>query len=82
MNKRGKTPSLVCGTAGKPRIVFAKGTRHCKRCETKLIRATKCIEIPIPGSLGRKTYCCDCFLDMITKSREDLDLLEHELKAQ
>jgi hypothetical protein len=82
MNKRGKIPSLICGVAGKPRIVVAKGVRHCKRCKTKLGAATKCVEIPIPGSMGRKTYCCDCFLDMITKSHEDLNLFEQQIKMQ
>ena len=82
MSKKGKTPSLVCGTAGKPRIVFAKGTRHCKRCEIKLGPATKCVEIPIPGSMGWKTFCCHCFMDMIKQSREDLDTFEEQIRLQ
>lgn len=79
MSKKGKVPSLVSGASGKPRIAVAKKTRHCKRCESELPPRRRCVEIPIPGSLGSKTYCCDCVLEMITKSREDLDILEQTL---
>lgn len=79
MTKKGKVPLLVSGVSGRPKIVVAKRTRHCKRCEAELPLATKCVEIPIPGSLGSKTYCCDCLMEMIVKSREDLDVLEQAI---
>lgn len=80
MTKKGKAPTLISGIKGKPRIVVAKGKRHCKRCECELPAKTKCIEIPIPGSLGSKTYCCDCVMEMIVKSRQDLDVLEQTIR--
>lgn len=76
MTKRGKTPSLIGGAAGKPKFVIAKKKRKCKRCKTEVCQGIKCVEIPIPGSMGSKTYCMDCFSEIISKSRQDLDQLE------
>lgn len=81
MTKRGKVPSLISGASGKPKIVVARRTRHCKRCECELPPRTTCVEIPTPGSMGRRTYCPDCVLEMIDKSREDLNILRRDLQA-
>lgn len=80
MSKKGRAPSLVTSSAGKPRIVIAKRKRSCKRCNAAISLATVCIEIPIPGAMGRKTYCSDCMVEIIAKSKDDLRVFEEELR--
>ncbi len=81
MARRGRTPSLITSDSGKPKFVIAQRIRQCRRCETDIYKETKCVEVPIPGSMGHRTYCCDCLSKMISKSREDLDQLEQRLEA-
>jgi hypothetical protein len=79
MSKRGKTPSLISGK--KPRFVVAKAKRHCKRCDAELSKGTDCIEIPIPGAMGSKTYCQDCFSEILDQSQKDLKEIEAQFSA-
>jgi hypothetical protein len=79
MSKRGKTPSLISGK--KPRFVVAKGVRHCKRCDRELSKGTTCIEIPIPGSMGHKTYCQDCFSEILEQSSQDIKKIKADFSA-
>jgi len=79
MAKRGKCPSLITGNNGMPKFEIALRKRTCKRCETDISKDTKCVSIPKPGTMGGRTYCCDCLREIIEQSRRDLDKLEEEL---
>jgi hypothetical protein len=79
---RGKCPSLITGSHGRPKFEVAKGKRTCKRCKSSIIRGTACVSIPVPGRMGSKTYCCTCLGHIIEKSRKDLTDIEAELSAQ
>jgi len=46
MAKRGKTPSLISGSSGKPSISEAKRRRNCNRCECNIKMGEKLFEIP------------------------------------
>ena len=76
MGKRGRTPSLVGGGAGTSRFVQAHGKRHCKHCGTAIAKGRNCVEVAVPGSMGRRTYCTSCYGEILGKSRKDLDKLE------
>lgn len=76
MAPRGKTPSLIGSGAGSSKIVTAKKKRTCKRCKGSISGGTKCLEVGIPGSFGSKTYCKDCYLLILQKSKTDLARLE------
>lgn len=78
MKNRGKCPSLVTGNHGRPAFKIAGGKSKCKRCNCEIVKGTRCVSIPIPGSMGRRTYCCSCLLDIIKQSLLDLDRLEKE----
>jgi late competence protein required for DNA uptake (superfamily II DNA/RNA helicase) len=80
MSEKGKTPSLITSMSGNPKIVVAKKKRTCKRCDQDIVNGAKCVEVPQPGTMGSKTYCCDCAQKMVEKSREDLDRFEELLK--
>lgn len=73
---RGKWPSLVTGSRGRPKFEIVKRKRTCKRCGKSILAGAKCVSIPIAGSMGSKTYCCSCLLRIIEQSRSDLDELE------
>lgn len=79
MSKKGKTPSFITSSFGKPRIVEARRKRTCKRCDKEIERETTCIEVPQPGTMGARTFCKECIREIIQKSREDLDALEKQL---
>ncbi len=80
MAKRGKTPSLVGGGAGASKFVEAKKKRTCSRGECQIKMGEKCIEVNVPGTMGKKTYCCDCFEEILEQSQGDLDKLKNELE--
>ena len=77
--KKGKCPSLVTGNHGKPVFEIAGGKRKCKRCSKEIFKGVRCVSIPIPGSMGHRTYCCVCLSNIIAQSRKDLDKLEREI---
>lgn len=79
MSKKGKVPSLITSSSGNPKMVNAKRKRVCKRCDCPIEGGAVCVEIPQPGTMGTRTYCTECFKEIICKSREDLDRLEKEL---
>jgi hypothetical protein len=76
MAPRGKTPSLIGSGAGSSKIVTALGKRTCKRCHAPIPKASKCIEVGVPGSFGSKTYCKECYSNILEQSKADLAKLE------
>jgi hypothetical protein len=77
--KKGKCPSLITGNHGKPVFENAGAKRTCKRCNKEIFKGECCAKIPIPGSMGSRTYCCSCLSEIIEQSRKDLDKLENEI---
>ena len=79
MSPRGKTPSLIGGGAGRSRFVRAKKKRTCKRCNQEILKGSWCAEVGIPGSMGSKTYCTDCYRNILEQSKRVLASLERQL---
>lgn len=75
MAKRGKTPSLIGGAAGACKFEVAKKKRTCKRCDCSILKGTDCIEVNIPTTMGSKSYCVNCFMEVLKQTQKDLDLL-------
>ncbi len=75
--KKGKTPTLICGSRGKPSRIVAKGLSHCARCGDDILKNQECYEIPQVGfgfqSPGR--YCMSCFREILGETKRDLDAL-------
>ena len=78
MSKKGRTPSLISGK--RPSLTVAKRKRQCVRCEREIHSGSHCANVPIPGTMGDKTYCTACLLEIVEKSREDLDEIENEIR--
>lgn len=81
MVKRGKTPSLISGSSGKPSIAEAKRKRECKRCNHHINMGEKLFEIPKLGGgfSNKKPYCISCFKEILDQTYKDLDLLKSSL---
>lgn len=77
-NPRGRTPSLIGGTNGRPKRVPVTRLSKCYRCGDELLGGTQCIDIPKLGtaySTGRR--CCDpCFKLILAKTEADLTELK------
>ncbi len=80
MAKKGKTPSLIGGGAGATRFVSARGPRKCSRCGARIGKGTNSVEVARPGTMGRRTYCKNCYAQIITKSEEDLAKLKVKVR--
>ncbi len=73
---KGKCPSLITASHGKPQFETAKAKRTCKRCREKIEKNQKCASIPKPNSMGRQTFCLKCLKKIIEQSRKDLAKIE------
>lgn len=74
---RGKTPSLIGSTLGKPRKCLIERESHCKRCNASIQKGIECYEIPhLGGSFSNyKRYCDGCFLSILEKTKSEVDAL-------
>lgn len=79
MAKMGKTPTLVCGSAGKSEFVIAKWKRPCSRCGSNILKGENCVEVKKPGG-GHRTYCLDCYQQVIEQSQKDLDKIKKQFE--
>jgi hypothetical protein len=70
---RGKTPSLIGGSSGRPREATVQRQSTCVRCEAALVAGTNCFEIPKLGRFAKyRRHCRDCFEKILIKTQEDL----------
>lgn len=75
---KGKTPSLLTQSTGKPVVHICQRRTTCKRCCNSIISGEKCFKIPKLNS-GFSTpviYCLDCFRLIIVQTKTDLSALE------
>ncbi len=74
---RGKTPSLIGGSLGRPRKCVIQRECACKRCGEAIQKDMECYEISqLGGSFSAyKRYCDDCFHSILDKTKADLDAL-------
>lgn len=76
VSKPGKTPTLLCGSAGKAEFTEVKTRRSCQRCNNKLTSGEPIVEVSIPSQHGgHKRYCLKCFQEILVQTQKDLDKL-------
>lgn len=82
--KRGKTPSLITGSSGKPTKVLAKRSRSCNRCSLNISLGIECFEIPKVGGgfSSKKTFCTECFKEILIQTKKDIATLEGLIEAE
>lgn len=74
---RGRTPSLIGGSNGRPKRASVKKKSECARCHSTLEVETDCFEIPKVGGAfaNSKRFCQECFKNILEKTSEDLEKL-------
>jgi len=80
MSKRtpkGKTPSLIGGSNGRPSKVEIQRGCKCYRCKDSLNKGSNCIKIPQLGSsfTNKRRVCSDCFEKILEQTQADLEKL-------
>jgi hypothetical protein len=70
---RGKTPSLIGGSSGRPRVATVQRQSACVRCNDAIKSGTICFEIPKLGRFPNyRRHCRECFDKILIKTQEDL----------
>ena len=75
---RGKTPSLIGSSLGRP-VVEAAGPRcKCSRCDEKLAPGETCYMVPQPSKPfgSPRRFCAGCFAMVLVRTKADLAELE------
>ena len=72
---RGKTPSLIGGSLGKPQAAIAGRESPCSRCKKGIPMKVKCVDVPQLRKRFASTrrFCIDCFLLVLEQTRHDLE---------
>lgn len=80
---KGKTPSLIGSTNGKPEKIIVQKKSICKRCSDAIEIDQECFGIPKIGSGFRKIhrYCKPCFLKIITQTEKDIEEIKKSLNS-
>ncbi len=73
MSAKGKTPSLLTGSAGTPCVQSAGRKRKCSRCDAVITKGETCIVVPKPQlHAGDRTFCRACFQEVYKQTQADL----------
>ena len=73
-----KIPSLINGSAGKPKKTVALRKTSCRGCGQNILKDEQCFDIPNPRSsfASSKRFCKHCFQKIVAKTRQDIINLE------
>jgi hypothetical protein len=84
MKPKGKTPTLLSQSTGKPFADICKRKTVCTRCKQSMTMGTKHFKIPklLNGFTRDKPFCLDCTKSIIEQTKKDLleieELFPHE----
>lgn len=72
---KGKTPSLIGNTNGRPKKVLVEKKSKCARCDDALYAGKYCIGIPTQsgGFTSTRRYCDECFRNILKQTSIDLE---------
>ncbi len=75
---RGKTPSLIGSSLGRPRKETCGRETPCSRCKKPISKGEDCYDVPQPQKPHSATrrFCADCFVGVLEQSKLDLEKLE------
>lgn len=75
---KGKTPSLIGSTLGRPARKICGRRTPCSRCRADVKKGDVCYDVPQlrkPHSTTRR-FCARCFDGVLRQTRGDLEELE------
>jgi hypothetical protein len=75
---KAQIPSLINGSAGKPKMIQVKQKCPCRGCGKEMIKGEFCFSIPNPRASfsNARRFCESCFRDVLAKTKADVAELE------
>ena len=74
---KGKTPSLIGSSLGRPSKKTCGRETSCSRCKQPISKGEDCYDVPQPQKPHSSTrrFCVQCFEGVLEQSHRDLDEL-------
>ena len=75
---KGKTPSLIGSSLGKPAKATSGKKCECSRCREAIAKGEDCYDVPQPlkPHSATRRFCRACFRDVLERTKRDLTALE------
>lgn len=75
---KGKTPSLIGLSNGRPKRDIVKRASKCSRCDEDLSMGETCYQIPKAGNgfNSARRYCMNCYCKILEQTQKDLEELK------
>ena len=75
---KGKIPSLIGSSLGKPMKAIAGKKCECSRCHADLMKGEECYDVPQPlkPHSATRRFCRGCFGNVLEQTKRDLAELE------
>ncbi len=75
---KGKTPSLIGSSLGRPNKKTCGRETPCSRCGGGIAKGEDCYDVPQPQKPHSSTrrLCAECFEGVLEQTRRDLEDLE------
>lgn len=75
---KGKTPSLIGSSLGRPSKKTCGRETPCSRCHVGITKGEECYDVPQPKKPHSATrrFCVDCFAGVLEQTKSDLEKLE------
>lgn len=75
---KGKTPSLIGSSLGKPTKVASKRKCECSRCHAEILKGQACYDVPQPlkPHSATRRFCASCFGAVLEQTKQDIAVLE------
>jgi hypothetical protein len=75
---KGKTPSLIGSSLGRPSAVFAGRLCACSRCKAGIAKGDRCYDVRQPTAKfsSSRRFCQTCFAKVLEQTRNDLAIME------
>lgn len=72
---KGKTPSLIGSSLGRPTKSVAGKLCPCSRCNADISKGESCYDVPQPSKPFNATrrFCPDCFKKVLEQTTHDLE---------
>ena len=75
---KGKTPSLIGSSLGKPAKATSGKRCECSRCHADIVKGEDCHDVPQPlkPHSATRRFCRACFENVLKQTKRDLAELE------
>lgn len=79
---KGKTPSLIGSSNGRPKSVTVERKCKCRRCDGELLAGTTCFDIPKTGGAfsSMRRFCGACYKKVLEQTEKDLADLKNQIQ--